>query len=170
MYSIVSVSARFSAHDTGLSLSPPLLSHSCQAKARARWNNSDREAVMPDSGWERSRISPTSHAHYAVAACPRARRMHTRSSGLVCMRGGEILERSRPASGSTGERHWKRARMVRQLMFCLHKHLRWAREPLRKILTQARLKSFLRPRRTCQIAPFIIIHLFEIIYDFTLQN
>ena len=44
--------------------------------------------VMPDSGRERSRISPTSHAHYAVAACPRARRMHTRSSGLVCMRGG----------------------------------------------------------------------------------
>ena len=45
-------------------------------------------AVMPDSGRERSRISPTSHAHYAVAACPRARRMHTRGSGLVCMRGG----------------------------------------------------------------------------------
>ena len=40
--------------------------------------------------------------------------------------------------------------------------------PLRKILTQAGHKSFLRPRRTCQIAPFIILHLFEIIYDFTL--
>ena len=48
----------------------------------------DVEAVMPDLGRERSRISPTSHVHYAVAACPRARRMHARSSGLVCMRGG----------------------------------------------------------------------------------
>ena len=48
------------------------------------------------------------------------------------------------------------------------KRLRWARDPLRKILTQAGHKSFLRPRRTCQIAPFIILHLFEIIYDFTL--
>ena len=47
--------------------------------------------------------------------------------------------------------------------------LRCLREPLRKVLTQARLKSFLRPRRSCQITPFIIIHLLEFIDDLTLN-
>ena len=89
-------------------------------------------------------------------------------------------------------RHWKRARTVQDRrrvdilsrsvfrtpdtpsFVCAmgvrdgRKRLRWARDPLRKILTQAGHKSFLRPRRTCQIAPFIILHLYEIIYDFTL--
>ena len=89
-------------------------------------------------------------------------------------------------------RHWQRARTVRDRrrvdilsrsvfrtpdtpsFVCAtgvrddRKRLRWARDPLRKILTQAGHKSFLRPRRTCQIVPFIILHLFEIIYDFTL--
>ena len=50
------------------------------------------------------------------------------------------------------------------------KHIRWAREPVCKMLTQARLKSFLHPRRSWQIALFIIIHSFEIIYDVILQN
>ena len=45
VYSVVSVCARFGAHDTGLSLSPPLLSHSCLAKAGAKWNDSEREPL-----------------------------------------------------------------------------------------------------------------------------
>ena len=46
MYSIVSVCTRFGVHDTGYSLSPPLFSHSCLAKARARWNESERKPLV----------------------------------------------------------------------------------------------------------------------------
>ena len=42
------------------------------------------------------------------------------------------------------------------------KQLRWPREPLRKIMTRAQLKSFLCPRWSCQITPFIIINLLGI--------
>ena len=45
-YSIVSVCTRFGVHDTGYSLSPPLFSHSCLAKARARWNESERKPLV----------------------------------------------------------------------------------------------------------------------------
>ena len=46
MYSIVSVCTRFGVNDTGYSLSPPLFSHSCLAKARARWNESERKPLV----------------------------------------------------------------------------------------------------------------------------
>ena len=46
MYSIVSVCTRFGVHDTGYSLSPPLFSHSCLAKARARQNESERKPLV----------------------------------------------------------------------------------------------------------------------------
>ena len=46
LYSIVSVCTRFGVHDTGYSLSPPLFSHSCLAKARARWNESERKPLV----------------------------------------------------------------------------------------------------------------------------
>ena len=45
-YSIVSVCTRFGVHDTGYSLSPPLFFHSCLAKARARWNESERKPLV----------------------------------------------------------------------------------------------------------------------------
>ena len=45
IYSTVSVCTRFGVHDTGYSLSPPLLAHSCLAKVRARWNESEREPL-----------------------------------------------------------------------------------------------------------------------------
>ena len=47
-YSIVSSAARFGVHDVDFSLSPPLLSHSCPAKARASERHRKRARTVRD--------------------------------------------------------------------------------------------------------------------------
>ena len=111
--------------------------HSCPAKARSRWNESEREALKASD--ERYETDD------GVDVFPLFR-----LSGAVTLR---------PFACGTGVRDGRKRLRLRH------------GKPLRKILTQARLKSFfLRHRRTCQITLFIIIHLFEIIYDFTLAK
>ena len=52
-YSTVSLRARFGVNDVDFLLFPPLLSHSCPAKAGAQWNESKREALKASEGGTR---------------------------------------------------------------------------------------------------------------------
>ena len=99
-YSIVSVCTRFGVHDTGYSLSPPLFSHSskhsCLAKARARWNESERKPLvslrLSDAVSLRRTQSVPSRSPFGQKE---ARNEHSELGSLFTIR---VTRRSRPVS------------------------------------------------------------------------
>ena len=56
----------YTVHDTGYSLSPPLLTHSCLAKARARWNESEREPLKASEDGTRQTLRAYIHGANTV--------------------------------------------------------------------------------------------------------
>ena len=73
-YSIVSLRAQFDVHVVDFSLSPPLLSHSCPAKARASERHWKRARAVRDRRQSRSVFRTPDTPSFAFAAVAQAKR------------------------------------------------------------------------------------------------